>query len=542
MSLTIGLLLAMSFLISLVGLAALIWAVANRQFTRDRTNALAVFVAGEVGTPDDAGMAGGDGIAKGPNHFDTARAQLDQVSRRPVLILLSSAIIWLVVGSIFGLLASLKMHWPDLLTGEAALTFGRVRTIHLNMVIYGWLSLAGIGVATWIAPRIYHTSLRNPTLPLVGAIFWNGALLAGVVTIALGGTAGVEWLEIPWQIDVFFVVGAACFVLPVVRTALARRVDHIFVSGWYFLGALTWFPVLLIIAKWPGIYSGAQGATVDWWYAHNILGLWLTQLGLGAGYYFISKITGKPIYSYQLSLLGFWSIALFYSQVGIHHLIGGPVPTWVVTLSIVHSIMMFVPVIAVGINQHVTVLRNLWAVKASIALRFVWLGAIMYTAASFQGSLEALRAVNTVTHFTQFTIAHAHLGNYGFVAFVMFGAIYQLMPRVTGRQWPWPVMITAHFWLSVVGFAIYFIALTIGGVLQGLAMLDPTQAFGASVQVLKPYLEARSVGGAMMTLGHFIFAIHFAAIVLIRHPRSIQSAGPFNTNPVLAPTSPAPVP
>jgi cytochrome c oxidase cbb3-type subunit 1 len=276
-----------------------------------------------------------------------------------------------------------------------------------------------------------------------------------------------------------------------------------------------------------------QEATVNWWFAHNVLGLWLTPLGVGAAYYFIPKIIGKPIYSYSLSLLGFWALALFYSQVGIHHLIGGPVPTWVVTLSIVHSVMMFVPVIAVAINQHVTVARNLWAFKASVPLRFISLGAVMYTLASFQGSIEALRTINTVTHFTQYTVGHAHLGAYGFVSFILFGAVYHMGPRLTGRQWPAPALIKVHFWLVVVGFSIYFFALTIGGVLQGLAMLDATRPFADSVTVLAPYLEARSVGGALMTLGHLIFAGQFVA--LLAQGRAPQAgAAPTDTVPATA--------
>ena len=266
MSLTTGLLLALSFLTSLLGLAALIWAVTNRQLTRDKTQAFTIFVAGEAGVPDDASMVGKDHITIGEDQFDSHRAELDQISRRPVLILLSSAVLWLVIGSVFGLIASFKMHLPDFLTSDAVLTFGRIRTLHLNSMIYGWLSLAGIGVATWILPRIFHTSLRNPSVPILGAMFWNVSLIAGVITIATGGSAGVEWLEIPWQIDVLFVFAVACFAIPVIRTAMARNVDHIYVSGWYFLGALLWFPVLLVVAKLPGVYSGAQGATVNWWY------------------------------------------------------------------------------------------------------------------------------------------------------------------------------------------------------------------------------------------------------------------------------------
>lgn len=525
MSVTIGLLLALSFLVSLLALAFLIWAVTNRQMELHQGQAYTVFVPGEAGQADDATMEGDDPQALGPHHYDTARAGIDAVSRRPVLILLASGIFWLVLGSVFGVMASLKLHWPDWLSAYGPLTFGRVRTLHLNMVVYGWLSMTGIGVAMWIAPRIFHTALRHPRLPILGAALWNVAVAAGVLAIASGWTDGEEWLEIPWQIDILLAIAGACFVLPLLRTALNRNVDHIYVTGWYYLGALCWFPILFFIANLPGLHTGVQEATVNWWFAHNVLGLWLTPLGVGAAYYFIPKIIGKPIYSYSLSLLGFWALALFYSQVGIHHLIGGPVPTWVVTLSIVHSVMMFVPVIAVAVNQHVTVARNLWVFKASIPLRFISLGALMYTAASFQGSIEALRSVNTVTHFTQYTVGHAHLGAYGFVSFILFGAVYHTLPRLTGRAWPWPRMIAAHFWLVVAGFAVYFVSLTLGGVLQGLAMLDVTRPFADSVTLLKPYLEARSIGGILMTLGHLIFAIHFIAVIVRgRVPSSASDA------------------
>ncbi|MBR0552593.1 cbb3-type cytochrome c oxidase subunit I [Stakelama marina] len=532
MPITVGLLLALSFIVSLIALAFLIWAIANRQMAFDQAQAETIFVPGEQGHPDDA-TAAPEALEARAHHYDPVRAGIDAVSARPVLVLLASAIFWLVLGSLFGLTASLKLHWPDWLDGSPALTFGRVRTLHLNMVAYGWTSLAGLAVVMWVAPRIFHTALRNPRLPVIGAVLWNLALVMAAFAMASGWNDGEEWLEIPWQIDMLLAAAGSLFVIPLIRTAIARNVHHIYVSGWYWMAALCWFPVLFVVANVPLFYSGAQEATVNWWFAHNVLGLWLTPLGVGAGYYFIPKIIGKPIYSYSLSLLGFWGLALFYSQVGIHHLIGGPVPTWVVTLSIVHSVMMFVPVIAVAINQHVTVGRNLWALKESVALRFISLGAVCYTLASFQGSIEALRSVNTVTHFTQYTVGHAHLGAYAFLSFTLFGAIYHMMPRITGRAWPWPKMIPLHFWLVVIGFAIYFVALSIGGILQGLAMLDATRPFSDSVILLKPYLESRSLGGGLMTLGHLLFAAHFTAMLIARRPAGTME-GPRETRPAVA--------
>ena len=220
------------------------------------------------------------------------------------------------------------------------------------------------------------------------------------------------------------------------------------------------------------------------------------------------------------------ALALFYSQVGLHHLIGGPVPTWAVTISIVHSVMMVIPVVAVAVNHHMTVAAHWRLLLYSPTLRFVTLGAVMYTASSLQGSMQALRSVNEITHFTHYTVAHAHLGLYGFYSLIMFGAIYFIMPRLTGREWPYPKAIAAHFWLVFVGFGIYFVFLSIGGWLQGLAMQDASRPFMESVTLTLPYLVARSVGGGIMTLGHIVFAVH-AYVALTRSGPAREDAAMF---------------
>jgi cytochrome c oxidase cbb3-type subunit 1 len=514
MPITIGLLLALSFLASLCALGFLIWAIARRQFALSASDANTIFEPGETGAPDDPTAFGRPQPGSAAHRFDAIRERIDVSGRRTVLLMAAVAAFWLVLGSVFGVIASLKLHLPDWLADYAPLTFGRVRTMHLNLVAYGWLSVAGIAAALWIVPRIFHTPLRNPRVAMFGAVVWTVGVALGVTAIGLGYTQGVEWLEMPWQIGLLLAAGGACLAFPLVMTARHRKSHHIYVSGWYFLGGLVWFPILYVIANLPGVHMGVQQATVNWWFAHNVLGLWLTPLGVGAAYYLIPKIIGKPIYSYSVSLLGFWGLALFYSQVGIHHLIGAPVPTWLVTLSIVHSVMMFVPVIAVVVNQHTTVARNLWALKQSVALRFVALGALMYTLSSFQGSIEALRAVNSVTHFTHYTVGHAHLGAYGFTTMVMFGAFYYMLPYLAGRDWPWPSLLKLHFWLVVAGFALYFVALSIGGVVQGLGLLEPGRSFASITRATIPYLQARSIGGTVMTLGHIVFAVHIAALML----------------------------
>lgn len=534
MDFTVSILLG-TFLLSVAALFVFIWSLSNGLFGDSTTAASEIFAPNELGRVEDPaatvaqkrglqqtmGVAASESMAVADAQ---ARARADQSTSLVVGVCLTLAVVWLVLASLAGLISSIKLHSPDWWVQYDWLTFGRIRPIHLNLVAYGWCSLSGVGVAIWLIPRLLKTELVGARYALIGGALWSIGVFAGTVAIATGHSAGLEWLEYPWQIGLLLVIGGALVGFPLWLTLLQRKVKHLYVSVWYIGAGFLWFPVMYLIANWPGLHFGVQQATMNWWYGHNVLGLWFTPLGLGAAYYFIPKVLGKPIHSYNLSLLGFWGLAFFYSQVGGHHLIGGPVPSWLITISIVQSVMMVIPVFAVAVNQHMTVLGNFRALIYSPTLRFIVLGAMMYTAASVQGSLEALRAVNTITHFTHFTIAHAHLGLYGFFTMVMFGSIYFIMPRVMNWEWPYPKLISLHFWLVVVGFSIYFIGLSIGGWLQGLAMLDPNKPFMQSVALTLPYLEARSIGGGLMTLGHLVFAGHFFAMGWKFGPKRLGAA------------------
>ena len=536
MDFTVAVLLA-SFLLSIGALFVFIWSMAKGLFGDGSAAAKEIFASNELGEIEDPAAtatqkselqhAMGDLAASAPKIAPADlefRARADRSTAMVVSICLTLAVIWLVLASIAGLISSIKLHSPDWWVQYEWLTFGRIRPIHLNLVGYGWCSLAGIGVAIWLIPRLLKTELVGAKYALIGGGIWSIGVFAGTVAIAMGYSDGMEWLEYPWKIDILLVVGGALVGFPLWLTLMKRKVEHLYVSVWYIAAGLLWFPILFLIANWPGLHFGVQQATMNWWFGHNVLGLWFTPLGLAASYYFIPKVLGKPIHSYNLSLLGFWSLAFFYSQVGGHHLIGGPVPSWLITISIVQSMMMVIPVFAVAVNQHMTVLGNFRALLYSPTLRFIVLGAMMYTAASVQGSLEALRSVNVVTHFTHYTVAHAHLGLYGFFTMVMFGSIYFIMPRVMNWEWPFPKLISLHFWLVLIGFAIYFIWLSIGGWLQGIAMLDGTKPFMDSVKLTLPYLEARSIGGGLMTLGHLVFAFHFFAMGWKFGPKRLGAA------------------
>jgi cytochrome c oxidase cbb3-type subunit 1 len=541
-----------TFVGGLVGLAILIVSILRGRLDFGRDGARVIFDTGEEGRVEDPAADGGAQTAAlaravarkevrrrpGPRSPDDieARRIADTSSRAPVVAFLRGAIVWLIAGSILGVITSLKLTFPDWLSSWAPLTFGRVRPLHLNMVVYGWASMAAIGVALWLTPRLARRPLVGSRIAVAGVWLWNAGMLLGVLAVASGWTDGAEWLEYPWPIDIFFVLGGGMAGLPVIVTLVTAKLKHPYVSGWYLGAAFLWFPILFVVANVPHVHFGVEHATINWWFAHNVLGLWVTPIGLACAYYFIPKIIGRPIHSYALSLVGFWSLALFYSQVGMHHLIGGPVPTWLITVSIVHSVMMFVPVISVAINHHSTMIGRFGALRYSPTLRFVVLGAMMYTLTSLQGSVEALRAVNRVTHFTHFTVAHAHFGLYGFVSFELFGAIYFLLPRMIEREWPYPELIRLHFWSSVVGIGVYVVGLSIGGILQGQAMLDPGQGFLESVRVTIPWLHARTIGGTLMTFAHFVFAFHVWVMIRGRGPARVTA--PWAPEPIAKEATP----
>jgi cytochrome c oxidase cbb3-type subunit I len=514
-----------AFLLSLIGLFAFIWSLRKGLLVENPAAASVIFARGEVGRVDDPALhrdghaslqrAAADAPASPAHAQDLQdRVLADRSSAFPVFMFVAFACFWLLLGSLAGLTSSIKLHAPDWLVQQGWLTFGRIRTVHLTAVLYGWITNAALALILWLLPRLLRTELRGAVWTLLGGALVNAGIAAGIGAIAAGWSAGMEYLEIPWQIGLFMVAGLVMIILPVLFTLVNRRAEHLYVSVWYLVAALLWITLLFVVAKLPGVHTGVQQATTNWWYGHNVLGLWFTPVSVGAIYYFLPKIIGQPVRSYNLSILGFWTLAFFYGQVGGHHLIGGPVPGWLVTLSIVQSMMMVIPVIAFTINMGGTLQGRMHLARFSPTLRFMMFGGLMYLASSLQGSMEALRSVNAVAHFTHYTVGHAHLGAYGFVSMVLFGAIYFMLPRVLNWEWPYPRLITLHFWLAAVGIAIYFVALTIGGWLQGLAMLDPARAFMESVAVTLPYLKWRSIGGGLMVLSHLVFVGHFMAMAL----------------------------
>jgi cytochrome c oxidase cbb3-type subunit 1 len=446
------------------------------------------------------------------------RQRMDEAAALPVLLYFGSAIIWLLLGTLFGLGASLKFDAPDWLGTIPWLTFGRIRPAHLNAVVYGWASLAGAGCLVWLTSRLCQVPIQWRGCLVASVALWNLGLVYGTGSILFGYSLGVEWLEYPLPAAGMIAAAFLLYGASILRTFAKRKVEHVYVSLWYILASVVWFPLLYVVANLP-IYSGVIHGVVNWWYGHNALAVWFTPIGLALAYYFIPKIIGRPIHSYYLSLLGFWTFALFYNWNGVHHLVGGPVPTWLQTISIIASVLMVIPVLTVAVNHHLTTVGNFHMLRTSPALRFTVFGAMCYTAVSFQGSAEALRDVQETVHFTHYTIGHAHLGVYAFLTMILFGAMYYITPRVARWDWPRPGWIKAHFWLTAGGVLLYVGAMTVGGFLEGRAMNNAAIPFPSVVAGTRPYLTLRSASGMMMGTGHLIFAALFAQVLYRIAPR-----------------------
>ena len=465
--------------------------------------------------------------------------QIDQSTRVLALIFLGTSAVWLLVGTVFALIASWKMHNPEFLATQEWLTFARIRTAHLNTVIYGWSTNAAIGVSFWLMARLSRTLLRHSGILYVSGAAWNLAVIIGTVGILRGDGQPVEWLEFPRYVTPLLFASYALIGVWGIITFRFRRGEHTYVSQWYLLAALFWFPWLYSVAQIMLIFAPTVGviqALTNWWFAHNVLGLWFTPIGVAASYYFIPKVLGKPIHSYHLSVVGFWALAFFYNWAGVHHLIGGPIPVWVQSAGIVASLMMVIPVIVTAINHHLTVIGSFQQVWNSPTLRFIVFGAMNYTLSSLAGSAMALRSVNSVTHFTHFTVGHAHHGMYAFFTMVMFGSIYYMLPRLLRKEWPSAFLINVHFWGTAGGIVLYVVAMSIGGWIQGQQMLDVKNHpdFIQIALATKPWLFARTVAGVMIAVGHLAFVVSFVWIILKKRGAHESAPTLFNTPPTLS--------
>ena len=441
---------------------------------------------------------------------------VDPATVRVTFEYLAWAVVWLLVGTAGGLIASIKLHWPEFLP-VSWLSFGRLRPFHTSAVLFGWSSLAMIGLALYVVSRTSRTPLWRPGLARLALWLCNATLLGALVTMLGGVTSGPqEYREWAWPFAAVLAVAVVINGVVAYRTVAARKLAEIYVSNWYILGAFCWLAILYVTGHLPFYQGGLGNTVVQGYYMHNAVGMWFTQLALGISYYAIPRLLGRPIHSYALGVLGFWTNLLFYPPIGAHHFIFSPVPWWLQTTAILFSLGMMVPVWAGTGNLLLTFRGSGSAVARSYALPFFVVGLVSYGLASTQGTVEAFRTANLYLHFTNFTVGHSHAAMYGFIAFVIWGAVYGLVPRLTGRE-PSPVAVGVHFWLALVGMTIYVASISVAGLLQGRSWVAG-QSFIASVIAAEPMWLWRTIGGLLMVASHVVFAANVWAMRPLGRP------------------------
>ncbi len=443
-----------------------------------------------------------------------------------------TATVWLVVAVVMGLVLALEFVFPDLFRGIPWLVFGRLRQAHTNAAMFAFLSPAMIGVWLYMVPRLTGRKLWSEGLANACVVLWNGALLFGIVGLLNGHTQGREYAELTWPVDVAVLVVLLLLCLNVTMTIAHRVETKLYVSLWYIAGTVIWMPMLYFIGNvmWnppTGALTGINDSVVGWFYGHNVLGLWFTTGLLPVIYYVVPKETHTPLYSHALSLFAFWGIAFFYTGVGGHHLLWAPIPYWLKTISIADSIGMLLPVIAFMTNIYLTMRGNWGRFLTSIPLRFVLTGWAAYLLASYQGTHEALRAINELTHFTQYVPGHAHLGLLLSAASIVVGGMYYAIPRIFDCRIYSRTLAEAQYSLYVIGFAFFFAGFMLTGLVQGAAWVHQGLPVWSVLPGLRPFMALRAVGGALIVASFVLFAYNIFATVL--RPRAVTRP------PLLAP-------
>ena len=443
-------------------------------------------------------------------------AELDASCRGPLLTLFLAAVIWLVVGLFLGLLASIKLHGPGFLGDTAWLTLGRIRPAGINAILYGFASQAGLGIAIWMLCRLGATPLCCQGAIIFSTLFWNFGLLLGVAGILGGGSTGFEWLELPRYASPILFAAYSVIALGALITFHYRRERSVYVSQAYLVAALFWFPWIYSAANLLLVFRPVRGAMqvlVASWFANNLLELWLTPLGLAAIFYFIPKLTGRPLYSRGLASFGFWTLAIFGSWTGLARLAGGPIPAWMISASMAANLIMLVPLLSVGLNWYLTLSGKGPNLKQDGVMRFIRFAAVAYLLSGTGRVLIGWREVGVVTQFTYVPVALQWLSLLGFVGMAAFGGIYYIVPRLTRVEWPSASKIRWHYLCSAAGVTLLVGSLAVAGVMQGLKLNLDTVDFVGAMRSIVPLVGLSTMGLLLLLIGQILWLVNLVGLI-----------------------------
>lgn len=458
------------------------------------------------------------------------RPQIHPDLTKLILWFFGCAAFWLVFGTSIGEYLGIKFVAPDV-DHVSWLSFGRLRPVHTNAVFWGWSSLAMLGLAYYIVPRVGNNKLYSIKIGWYTLILVNASVVLGSLCLMAGiNNGGGEYREYIWPVMLLFGLALGITLYNFLKTIAQRKTKEIYVANWYIVAAIIFTIVIALVAYLPFWLDGLGNTIAQGYYMHQGVGMWFMLFTLGVVYYFLPQQLNKPIYSYSLGILAFWAQILFYTLIGTHHFIFSPIPWWLQTVAIVGSMGMVIPVVA-GTTNFLMTFKGAWhKLGSSYTLPFFLVGIIFYCTGSLQGTAEAFRTTNLYWHFTDFTVAHSHLTMYGIIAFFMWASIYALVPRLTGKEAP-QITVGAHFWLALIGLMFYTVPLMYGSTLKGLMWVNG-KPFIDSVVFSAPYWLWRAVGGSLMWLSHLFFAYNLYKMIAGGQVTDVREAAVEQLNPL----------
>jgi len=441
-----------------------------------------------------------------------------------------ATMIWGVIGMLVGLLAACQLVWPDL-NLTSWLSFGRIRPLHTNAVIFAFVGNGIFAGVYYSLQRLLKTRMWSDLLSNINFWGWQLIILSAVLTLPFGYTSGKEYAELEWPIDIAITILWVVFGWNMFATILKRRVKHLYVAIWFYIATFVTVAVLHIVNSFEfpvsflksySWYAGVQDALVQWWYGHNAVAFFLTTPYLGLMYYFVPKAANRPVYSYRLSIIHFWALIFIYIWAGPHHLLYTALPDWAQSLGVVFSIMLIAPSWGGMLNGLLT-LRGAWdKVRESVVLKFMVVAITCYGMATFEGPMMSLKSVNVISHFTDWTIAHVHVGGLGWNGMLTFGMLYWLIPKMYQRELYSKALANAHFWIATLGILLYAVPIYWAGFTQGLMWQDfnpdgtlANKDFLETVTQLRPFYIMRSIGGAMYVIGAIMMSYNLIRTMVL---------------------------
>jgi len=447
------------------------------------------------------------------------------------------AVVWGIVGMSVGVLIASQLAWPALNFDTAWLSYGRLRPLHTNAVIFAFGGCALMSTSYYVVQRTCNTGLFAPWLAEFTFWGWQLVILAAAITLPLGYTSSKEYAELEWPIDILITIVWVSYAIVFFGTIAKRKTSHIYVANWFFGAFILTIAVLHVVnnaevplTMWKSYsaYAGANDAMIEWWYGHNAVGFFLTAGFLGMMYYFIPIQTGRPIYSYRLSVVHFWALISIYMWAGSHHLHYSALPDWVQSLGMVFSLMLLAPSWGGMINGVLTLSGAWHKLRSDPIIRFLVVALSFYGMSTFEGPMMSIKTVNALSHDTDWTIGHVHSGALGWVGMISIGSLYVLIPRLYNRRAMYSTeLIFLHFWLATVGTVLYIVSMWIAGIMQGLmwravnADGTLTYTFIEGVVATHPYYIGRMLGGLVYLSGMFVMAYNVTMTILKATPRDL---------------------